>query len=98
MGRVGSEIMRFKATATRAARWLITLTALATVSIMLLPLLAEHSIDQTYSSYLRVTATALTQEPRRSRVIGPRGSFCRSAPDGTWRLWDTANRPLSVRV
>lgn len=41
-----------KATDTRAARWLIGLTALATAALMLAPLLARNSIDQTYSSYL----------------------------------------------
>lgn len=41
-----------KATDTRAARWLMGLTAAATVLIMLAPLLARHSIDQDYLGYL----------------------------------------------
>lgn len=48
-----------KATDTRAARWLIALTAAATVLIMLLPLL-NQGVDQTYQSYLRFPALALT--------------------------------------
>lgn len=48
-----------KATDTRAARWLLGLTALATVAIELAPLLAEHSIDQTVSAYLLFAAFGL---------------------------------------
>jgi ABC-type transport system involved in multi-copper enzyme maturation permease subunit len=49
-----------KATDTRAARWLLGLTAAATVLIMLAPILARHSIDQTWDSYLDYPALALT--------------------------------------
>jgi len=49
-----------KGTDTRASRWLIALTALATVAIMLAPLLAKHSVDQTYDSYLQFSALGLT--------------------------------------
>ncbi len=49
-----------KATDTRAARWLLVLVALSTAGMMLVPVLALTSFDQTYASYLRVAAVALT--------------------------------------
>src|SRR5215210_1651192 len=49
-----------KATDTRAARWLLALVALSTIGMMLAPILAPTSIDQTYTSYLRVAALALS--------------------------------------
>ena len=49
-----------KATDTRAARWLLALVALSTAGIMLAPVLAPTSFDQTYASYLRVAAVPLT--------------------------------------
>ena len=49
-----------KATDTRAARWLLALVALSTAGIMLVPVLAPTTFDQTYASYLRVAALGLT--------------------------------------
>jgi ABC-2 type transport system permease protein len=49
-----------KATDTRAARWLLVLVAASTVGLMLVPLLAPSSIDQTYTSYLGFAAIGLT--------------------------------------
>jgi len=49
-----------KATDTRAARWLLALVALSTVMMVLVPVLAPTSFDQTYASYLRVAALGLT--------------------------------------
>ncbi|MBP8181066.1 MAG: ABC transporter permease [Acidimicrobiia bacterium] len=49
-----------KATDTRAARWLLALTAVSTVGMMLVPVLAPTTFDQTYASYLRVAALGLT--------------------------------------
>lgn len=49
-----------KATDTRAARWLLALVGISTVGIMLAPMLAPSSIDQTYSSYLGFAAIGLT--------------------------------------
>jgi ABC-2 type transport system permease protein len=48
-----------KATDTRAARWLLALVALSTAGVMLVPLLAPTTVDQTYASYLRVAALML---------------------------------------
>ena len=48
-----------KATDTRAARWLLALVALSTAAMMLAPVLAPTSFDQTYASYLGVAALAL---------------------------------------
>ena len=48
-----------KATDTRAARWLLALVALSTAGMMLAPILAPTSFDQTYTSYLGVAALAL---------------------------------------
>jgi len=45
-----------KATDTRAARWLLALLALSTAGMMLVPVLAPTTFDQTYASYLRVAA------------------------------------------
>ena len=45
-----------KATDTRAARWLLALVALSTAGMMLVPVLAPTTFDQTYASYLRVAA------------------------------------------
>jgi ABC-2 type transport system permease protein len=45
---------------TRAARWLILGVALTTTGLMLAPLLAKNSIDQTQTSYLTFAALALT--------------------------------------
>ena len=47
-----------KATDTRAARWLLALVALSTAGMMLVPVLAPTTFDQTYASYLRVAALA----------------------------------------
>ncbi|MDQ2679015.1 MAG: ABC transporter permease [Actinomycetota bacterium] len=49
-----------KATDTRAARWLLALVAVATAVVMLVPVVAPTAVDQTFSSYLRVAAIALT--------------------------------------
>ena len=49
-----------KATDTRAARWLLALVALSTAGMMLVPVLAPTSFEQTHASYLRVAALALT--------------------------------------
>jgi ABC-2 type transport system permease protein len=49
-----------KATDTRAARWLLALVALSTAGMMLAPVLAPTSFDQTQASYLRVAALALS--------------------------------------
>jgi ABC-2 type transport system permease protein len=49
-----------KATDTRAARWLLALVALSTAGIMLVPVLAPTTFDQTYASYLRVGALGLS--------------------------------------
>jgi ABC-type transport system involved in multi-copper enzyme maturation permease subunit len=49
-----------KATGTRSARWLLLLVAASTVGLMLAPILAHSSIDQTYTSYLGFAAIGLT--------------------------------------
>jgi len=48
-----------KATDTRAARWLLGLVAVSTIGLMLVPVLAPASIEQTYTSYLVFAAAAL---------------------------------------
>src|SRR4051794_29124840 len=49
-----------KATDPRAARWLLALVALSTAGMMLAPVLAPTTFDQTYASYLGVAAGALS--------------------------------------
>jgi ABC-2 type transport system permease protein len=49
-----------KATDTRAARWLIAVSGAVTVLIMLVPLLAKGSIDQTERNYFEFATLALT--------------------------------------
>ena len=49
-----------KATDTRAARWLLALVALSTAGITLVPVFAPTMVDQTYTSYLRLNAIALS--------------------------------------
>ncbi len=49
-----------KATDTRAARWLLALLALSTAGMMLVPVLAPTTFEQTYASYLRVAGVTLT--------------------------------------
>src|SRR3954463_12538290 len=49
-----------KATNIRAARWLLALVALSTTGLMLVPVLAPTSFDQTYASYLGVAAIGLS--------------------------------------
>jgi ABC-2 type transport system permease protein len=49
-----------KATETRAARWLLAAVAASTVGLMLAPILAPSSIDQTYTSYLSFAAMGLS--------------------------------------
>ncbi len=49
-----------KATDTRAARWLLLLVAVATAGLMLAPLLARHSVDQTQTNYLDFAALGLS--------------------------------------
>jgi ABC-2 type transport system permease protein len=48
-----------KATDTRAARWVIAISAIGTALLMLAPLLAKNSVDQTYGSYLTFAAFGL---------------------------------------
>ena len=48
-----------KATDTRASRWLLALLALSTIGLMLAPILAPASIDQSYTGYLDFAAAAL---------------------------------------
>jgi ABC-2 type transport system permease protein len=43
-----------------AARWLLALVALSTIAMMLVPVLAPTTFDQTDASYLRVAALGLT--------------------------------------
>jgi ABC-2 type transport system permease protein len=49
-----------KATDTRSARWLLALVAVSTVAMVLVPVLAPTTFDQTWASYLRVAALGLT--------------------------------------
>jgi hypothetical protein len=49
-----------KATDTRAARWLLALVAASTVPLLLVPLLAPASTDQSDTGYLRFAAMGLT--------------------------------------
>jgi ABC-2 type transport system permease protein len=49
-----------KATGTRAARWLLVLVAVSTIALMLAPILATGSIEQSYTSYLGYAAIGLT--------------------------------------
>jgi ABC-2 type transport system permease protein len=49
-----------KATDTRAARWLLALTALSTAGMMAVPVVAPTTFDQTQATYLRVAALGLT--------------------------------------
>jgi ABC-2 type transport system permease protein len=49
-----------KATDTRAARWLLALVALSTAAMVLVPVFAPTTFDQTHASYLRVAAIGLT--------------------------------------
>ena len=49
-----------KVTDTRALRWVLVLVAASTVGLMLAPILAPASIDQTYTSYLGYAALGLT--------------------------------------
>ena len=49
-----------KGTDTRAARWLLALVAVSTVGMVLVPVLAPTTFDQTCASYLRVAALGLT--------------------------------------
>jgi ABC-2 type transport system permease protein len=49
-----------KATDTRAARWLLTAVAATTFGLMLAPIFAPSSIDQSYTSYLGFAAIALS--------------------------------------
>ena len=48
-----------KATDTRSARWLLAITGLATIAIMLAPILAKKSITQTTEHYLQFPAFVL---------------------------------------
>jgi ABC-2 type transport system permease protein len=49
-----------KATDTRAARWLLGAVAASTVGLVLVPVLARTTIEQTYTSYLGYAAVALS--------------------------------------
>lgn len=49
-----------KATDTRSARWLLALTALSTIAMVLVPVVAPTTFDQTHATYLRVAALGLT--------------------------------------
>lgn len=47
-----------KATDTRAARWLLAIVALSTVGMVVVPIVAPTSFDQTYAGYLEVASIA----------------------------------------
>jgi ABC-type transport system involved in multi-copper enzyme maturation permease subunit len=49
-----------KATDTLAARWLLALVAVSTAGMVLVPVVAPTTFDQTYASYLRVAALGLS--------------------------------------
>lgn len=49
-----------KATDTRAARWLLALVAVSTAAMVLVPVVAPTSFEQTHATYLRVAALGLT--------------------------------------
>jgi ABC-2 type transport system permease protein len=49
-----------KALDTRATRWLVALSALASVAMMLVAIVVPKSFAQTHASYLRVSAFGLT--------------------------------------
>lgn len=49
-----------KGTDTRAARWLLALVALSTAGMLMVPILAPDTFEQTHASYLRVAALGLT--------------------------------------
>lgn len=49
-----------KATDTRAARWLLAITGVATLGIMLAPILARTKIDQTTQHYVQFPAFVLS--------------------------------------
>jgi ABC-2 type transport system permease protein len=49
-----------KATDTRAARWLLGLTAVASVLVLFIPLIAKHKLAQTFGNYLDFPSIALT--------------------------------------
>jgi ABC-type transport system involved in multi-copper enzyme maturation permease subunit len=49
-----------KATDTRAARWLLALVALSTAGIVLVPVVAPATFDQTHASYFRAAALGLS--------------------------------------
>ena len=49
-----------KATDTRSARWLLALVALSTIAMMLVPVVAPTTFEQTDAGYLRVAALGLT--------------------------------------
>ncbi len=49
-----------KATDTRASRWLLALVALSSAALVLAPILAPTSFDQTQATYLGIVAVGLT--------------------------------------
>jgi ABC-2 type transport system permease protein len=49
-----------KATDTRAARWLLALVGLSTAGMMVVPVVAPTTFDQTHAGYLGVAAIALS--------------------------------------
>ena len=49
-----------KATDTRAARWLLAVVAVSTAGLMLVPIVAPSTFEQTHASYLRVAAFGVT--------------------------------------
>ncbi len=49
-----------KATDTRAASWLLAMVVLSTAGIMVVPVVAPSTFDQTQASYLRVAALGLS--------------------------------------
>jgi ABC-type transport system involved in multi-copper enzyme maturation permease subunit len=49
-----------KGTDTRAARWLLGLVALTTAGTLAVPLLRPTTFEQSYASYLQVTAVGMT--------------------------------------
>ena len=49
-----------KATDTRAARWLLALVGLSTAAMVLVPVVAPTSFEQTHASFVRVAALGLS--------------------------------------
>ena len=86
-----------KATDTRSARWLLALVALSTIAMMLVPVVAPTTFEQTDAGYLRVAALGLTILLPVVAILLLTGEWSQRSVFTTFGCGSVPNRSLLTR-